>query len=83
MLYVDSYHFYRLRFSGDVDDQSADFWCDLTNSNAHAIGWCAQEGKVLTPPESIAKLIGDPLSHIEEVTKTAKPVPPHLLSGVS
>ncbi|XP_034237039.1 scm-like with four MBT domains protein 1 isoform X1 [Thrips palmi] len=73
--------FSRLRYSGDVEDQTADFWCDLTNSNAQPIGWCDQEGKVLTPPESIAKLIGDVQSHIEEVKKTAKPVPPHLLSG--
>lgn len=73
--------FSRLRYSGDVDDQSADFWCDLSSSNARPLGWCAQEGKSLIPPDSVLKLIGDPQPHIENVMKTAKPVPSHLLSG--
>lgn len=73
--------FSRLRYSGDVEDQSADFWCDLTTCNARPLGWCAKEGKALTPPQSIAKLIGDPQAHIEKVLENAKPVPDHLLSG--
>ncbi|KAK3933288.1 Scm-like with four MBT domains protein 1 [Frankliniella fusca] len=73
--------FSRLRYSGNIDDQSADFWCDLTSSNARPLGWCAKEGKSLVPPDSILKLINDPQSHIENVMKTAKSVPPHLLSG--
>lgn len=74
---------FRLRYSGDVSDQSADFWCDLTKCNAQPLGWCAKEGRELTPPESVANLIEDTQSHVEEVLKNAKPVPAQLLSGVS
>lgn len=75
--------FLRLRYSGDVDDQSADFWCDLTTSNARPLGWCAKEGIKLTPPDSVAKLLEDQQTHVENVIKNSTPVPPHLLSGVS
>lgn len=41
----------RLRYDGYGDDGSADFWCDLTASEVHRIGWCAENGKTLMPPD--------------------------------
>ena len=66
-----------------MSDQSRDFWCDLTKCNARPLGWCIKEGKQLSPPESVANLIDDVQSHVEDVLKNAKPVPAQLLSGVS
>ena len=43
----------RLRYDGYDDDSSADFWCDLSTSEIHSIGWCAQNGQNLQPPEGI------------------------------
>ncbi|KAJ8261761.1 hypothetical protein GJAV_G00158100 [Gymnothorax javanicus] len=40
-----------LRFSGYGEDRKADFWCDITTADLHPIGWCAQNNKVLMPPE--------------------------------
>ena len=41
----------RLRYDGYEEDSSGDFWCDLANSELHPIGWCAQNGQNLQPPE--------------------------------
>uniref|UniRef100_A0A3P9PYQ8 Scm like with four mbt domains 2 n=1 Tax=Poecilia reticulata TaxID=8081 RepID=A0A3P9PYQ8_POERE len=40
-----------LRYSGYGDDRRADFWCDVMTAQLHAVGWCAQNHKTLTPPE--------------------------------
>lgn len=41
----------RLRYEGYEDDSSADYWCDLSTSEVHPIGWCAQNDKTLQPPD--------------------------------
>ena len=41
----------RLRYDGYEEDSSGDFWCDLAPSELHPIGWCAQNGQTLQPPE--------------------------------
>ena len=41
----------RLRFDGYDEDTTRDFWCDVSTSEVHSIGWCAQNGKNLQPPE--------------------------------
>ncbi|MGH0139492.1 UNVERIFIED_CONTAM: hypothetical protein FKN15_035769 [Acipenser sinensis] len=40
-----------LRFSGYGEDRKADFWCDVMTADLHPVGWCAQNNKVLMPPE--------------------------------
>lgn len=43
-----------LRFSGYGEDRKADFWCDVMTADLHPVGWCAQNNKVLMPPEGKA-----------------------------
>ncbi|XP_036366059.1 scm-like with four MBT domains protein 1 isoform X1 [Octopus sinensis] len=49
----------RLRYDGYGDDGSADFWHDLTASEIHSIGWCAQNNKTLMPPDELKNKIGN------------------------
>ena len=41
----------RLRYDGYDEDSTGDFWCDVASAEIHAIGWCAENGKNLQPPE--------------------------------
>ncbi|KAF7694086.1 scm-like with four MBT domains protein 2 isoform X1 [Silurus meridionalis] len=40
-----------LRYCGYGDERSADFWCDVMTAELHPVGWCAQNNKLLQPPE--------------------------------
>ncbi|XP_051977139.1 scm-like with four MBT domains protein 2 isoform X1 [Xyrauchen texanus] len=40
-----------LRYCGYGDDRKADFWCDIMTAELHPVGWCAQNNKMLQPPE--------------------------------
>ncbi|XP_078597894.1 scm-like with four MBT domains protein 1 isoform X3 [Branchiostoma floridae x Branchiostoma japonicum] len=40
-----------LRYDGYKNDRSSDFWCDITTADVHPIGWCAQNGRMLQPPD--------------------------------
>lgn len=43
-----------LRYDGwDEGDRSGDFWWDLVSMETHPIGWCARNGYVLQPPNSL------------------------------
>ncbi|XP_053572402.1 scm-like with four MBT domains protein 2 [Bombina bombina] len=41
-----------LRYCGYGDDRKADFWCDVMTADLHPVGWCAQNNKVLMPPDA-------------------------------
>lgn len=41
----------RLRYDGYGEESLGDFWCDLTTTEVHPIGWSAQNGKNLQPPD--------------------------------
>ncbi|KAI1886711.1 hypothetical protein AGOR_G00198610 [Albula goreensis] len=42
-----------LRYEGFEKDSSHDFWCNLGTVDIHPIGWCAVNGKLLVPPQSV------------------------------
>uniref|UniRef100_A0A8C9VWS8 L3MBTL histone methyl-lysine binding protein 2 n=1 Tax=Scleropages formosus TaxID=113540 RepID=A0A8C9VWS8_SCLFO len=46
-----------LRYEGFEDDSSHDFWCNLGTVDIHPIGWCAVNGKLLVPPQSVHQRI--------------------------
>ena len=39
-----------LRYEGNENDPTADFWFDLRSKNIHPVGWCAKRNKLLIPP---------------------------------
>ncbi|TSK13143.1 Scm-like with four MBT domains protein 2 [Bagarius yarrelli] len=48
-----------LRYCGYGDERSADFWCDVMTAELHPVGWCAQNNKLLQPPEVIKEKYSD------------------------
>lgn len=48
-----------LRYCGYGDERSADFWCDVMTAELHPVGWCAQNNKLLQPPEGITHIHTD------------------------
>ncbi|XP_064607601.1 MBT domain-containing protein 1-like isoform X2 [Liolophura sinensis] len=43
----------QLRYEGYGNDQSNDFWINLSSQDVHPVGWCATIGKPLVPPQTI------------------------------
>ncbi|KAL5013685.1 hypothetical protein ScPMuIL_007955 [Solemya velum] len=69
----------RLRFDGYDENSSADFWCDILTSEIHTIGWCAQNGKTLQPPDAIAGMVGDCHAFLLKTLTGARTAPSYLL----
>lgn len=69
----------RLRYDGYGDDGSADFWCDLTSSEVHRIGWCAENGKTLMPPDELKNKIGNWQAFLTKSLFGAMTAPSYLL----
>lgn len=46
-----------LRYVGDKDDRSKDFWCDSSKSELHPLGWTETNGKLLVPPAHLSGII--------------------------
>ncbi|KAK3608079.1 hypothetical protein CHS0354_004735 [Potamilus streckersoni] len=69
----------RLRYDGYEDDSSADFWCDLGTSEVHSIGWCAQNGQNLQPPEAIKYKYSDWREFLMSALTGARTAPSYLL----
>ncbi|CAL8079720.1 unnamed protein product [Orchesella dallaii] len=42
-----------LRYEGAGNDPNQDFWIHLCSPSIHHVGWCAENGKQLIPPQSI------------------------------
>lgn len=72
----------RLRYYGG-DDRSLEFWCNLTKEAAHELGWCMKNNKKLEPPDIVLERSPDCMEKLPEFLKTARTVPPEMLSGVS
>ena len=39
----------RLRYVGNEDDTSLDFWKDMNNVDLQPLGWCGNHGKLIQP----------------------------------
>ncbi|XP_036373708.1 scm-like with four MBT domains protein 2 [Megalops cyprinoides] len=70
-----------LRFSGYGDDRKADFWCDVMTADLHPIGWCAQNNKVLMPPEAIKEKYSDWTEFLIQELTGSRTAPANLLEG--
>ncbi|XP_019626282.1 PREDICTED: scm-like with four MBT domains protein 1 [Branchiostoma belcheri] len=70
-----------LRYDGYKNDRSADFWCDITTADVHPIGWCAQNGRMLQPPDAIRDKCSDWGEFLVQTLTGARTAPSHLLEG--
>ncbi|MGH0135786.1 UNVERIFIED_CONTAM: hypothetical protein FKN15_035174 [Acipenser sinensis] len=70
-----------LRFSGYGDDRKADFWCDVMTADLHPVGWCAQNNKVLMPPEAIKEKYTDWTEFLIQELTGSRTAPANLLEG--
>ena len=43
----------RLKWDGDEESSIPDFWCDISSSDIHTLGWCKENDKKLSPPEGM------------------------------
>lgn len=73
----------RMRYDGYGEDGSGDFWCDLFTSEVHPIGWCAQNGKNLQPPDDIKDRTSDWRQFLLESLTGARTAPSYLLDKES
>nr|XP_039248247.1 scm-like with four MBT domains protein 2 [Styela clava] len=70
-----------LRYDGYGDDRKTDFWADVCTADLHPIGWCAQNGKILQPPESIKNMHENWADFLVKNLIGARTAPERLLSG--
>ncbi|XP_041110662.1 scm-like with four MBT domains protein 2 isoform X2 [Polyodon spathula] len=70
-----------LRFSGYGEDRKADFWCDVMTADLHPVGWCAQNNKVLMPPEAIKEKYTDWTEFLIQELTGSRTAPVNLLEG--
>jgi hypothetical protein len=73
----------RLRFVGQGEDRTNDFWCDLTKVQVYPLGWCRDHHLRLKPPAELVPKLLDCEAFVIRTLQTAESVPPELLSGVS
>ncbi|XP_028810465.1 scm-like with four MBT domains protein 2 isoform X2 [Denticeps clupeoides] len=70
-----------LRYSGYGDDRKADFWCDVMAADLHPVGWCAQNNRVLMPPEAIKEKHSDWTEFLIQDLTGSRTAPANLLEG--
>ncbi|KAH3892505.1 hypothetical protein DPMN_016623 [Dreissena polymorpha] len=70
----------RLRYEGYPGEGVGEFWCDRTNSEVHPLGWCAENGKTLQPPEDIRDTVVDWHEFMKETLTGAQTAPAYLLN---
>jgi hypothetical protein len=73
----------RLRFVGQAEDRTKDFWCDLTKVQVYPLGWCRDHHLQLKPPSELVSEATDCEAFVVQALQSAESVPPELLSGVS
>jgi hypothetical protein len=73
----------RLRFVGQEEDRTKDFWCDLTKVQVYPLGWCQEHHLCLQPPSDLLPKLLDYEAFAIQALQNAESVPPELLSGVS
>lgn len=70
-----------LRYDGSGDDRKYDFWADISSADLHPIGWCAQTGKTLQPPEHIKDKHEHWVAFLMKNLVGARSAPARLLDG--
>lgn len=70
-----------LRYDGSGDDRKYDFWADISSADLHPIGWCAQTGKTLQPPEHIQDKHEQWVGFLMKNLVGARSAPARLLEG--
>lgn len=63
-------HLLRIKFIGATED----FWCDISTTKVHPLGWCGKYDEQIEPPDEINEEYGD---RIIDVMRSA------LLNGAS
>ncbi|XP_069700276.1 scm-like with four MBT domains protein 2 [Periplaneta americana] len=71
----------RLRFVGQEEDRTQDFWCDLTKVQVYPLGWCRDHHLRLQPPSELLPKLLDYEAFVLRALQNAESVPPELLSG--
>lgn len=71
----------RLRFVGQGEDRTKDFWCDLTKVQVYPLGWCRDHHLHLKPPSELVPKLLDCEAFVIQALQNAESVPPELLSG--
>ncbi|MBN3293105.1 LMBL2 protein, partial [Polypterus senegalus] len=64
-----------MRYEGFENDDTHDFWCNLGTTEIHPIGWCAVNGKLLVPPQSLHEKIDDWKAYLTKRLVGAKTLP--------
>ncbi|KAM3958612.1 scm-like with four MBT domains protein 2 [Aphomia sociella] len=53
-------HLLRFKFIG----ADSDFWCDVSNTKVHPLGWCGKYDELIEPPDDINEKYGDTIIDI-------------------
>ncbi|XP_013177007.1 PREDICTED: scm-like with four MBT domains protein 2 isoform X1 [Papilio xuthus] len=53
-------HLLRIKFIG----ADTDFWCDISNTKVHPLGWCGKYDELVEPPDEINEKCGDTIIDI-------------------
>ncbi|KAI5645090.1 mbt repeat domain-containing protein [Phthorimaea operculella] len=53
-------HLLRIKFIG----ASEDFWCDISSTKVHPLGWCGKYDELIEPPDEINEKYGDKIIDI-------------------
>lgn len=53
-------HLLRIKFIG----AETDFWCDISNTKVHPLGWCGKYDELIEPPDEINEKYGDTIIDI-------------------
>lgn len=53
-------HLLRIKFIG----ADSDFWCDISNTKVHPLGWCGKYDELIEPPDEINEKYGDKIIDI-------------------
>ncbi|XP_049882226.1 scm-like with four MBT domains protein 1 [Pectinophora gossypiella] len=53
-------HLLRIKFIGATED----FWCDISSTKVHPLGWCGKYDELIEPPDEINEKYGDQIIDI-------------------
>ena len=71
-------HLLRVRYVGET----VDFWCDITKSTVHHLGWCVNAELNLCPPKEINDKFGDQIIPLMRASvENAESIPEEPLLG--
>ncbi|XP_066553701.1 scm-like with four MBT domains protein 1 isoform X2 [Amia ocellicauda] len=70
-----------LRYHGYGHNRRADFWVDIMAAELHPLGWSAQHGRTLRPPEGIGEKYSDWPAFLAQSLLGASSAPANQLEG--